>query len=187
MAVSKNQGPQYRPQIVGLLLCGHLRDGPPICGISQMASALIAACSSRSAEPWLKSLLARSLESEVWLVELATWVSTNECMHLHVLRMGDCQNHGPILGPLDTRRRIILRTRKETIILTTTHMGTCLGRCESLCSCMCVCLCMNLSLCLSVPQCFHVFVSVSLCLSVPVRVAVFACLPACLFVKLFVV
>ena len=34
---------------------------------------------------------------------------------------GGCQNHGPLLGPLNTRCRIILRTQKGTIILTTTH------------------------------------------------------------------
>ena len=37
--------------------------------------------------------------------------------------MGGCQNYGPLLGPLNTRRRIILRNHKRTIILTTTHMG----------------------------------------------------------------
>ena len=34
---------------------------------------------------------------------------------------GGCQNYGPLLGPLNTRYRIILRTPKGTIILTTTH------------------------------------------------------------------
>ena len=36
--------------------------------------------------------------------------------------MGGCQNYGPLLGPLNTRCRIILRTQKGTIILTTTHI-----------------------------------------------------------------
>ena len=36
--------------------------------------------------------------------------------------MGVCQNYGPFLGPPNTRRRIILRTQKGTIVLTTTHM-----------------------------------------------------------------
>ena len=36
--------------------------------------------------------------------------------------MGSCQNHGPFLGTLNSRCRIILRTQKGTIILTTTHM-----------------------------------------------------------------
>ena len=36
--------------------------------------------------------------------------------------MGGCQNYGPLLGPLNTRCRILLRTQKGTIILTTTHM-----------------------------------------------------------------
>ena len=41
--------------------------------------------------------------------------------------MGDYQNHGPLLGSLNTRCRIILGTQKGTIILTTTHMspGSC--------------------------------------------------------------
>ena len=36
--------------------------------------------------------------------------------------MGGGQNHGPLLGPLNTRCRIILRTQTGTIILTTSHM-----------------------------------------------------------------
>ena len=34
--------------------------------------------------------------------------------------LGSCQNHGPFLGTLNIRCRIILRTQKGTIILTTT-------------------------------------------------------------------
>ena len=34
---------------------------------------------------------------------------------------GGCQNYGPLLGPLNTRCRIILRTQKVTIPLTTTQ------------------------------------------------------------------
>ena len=36
--------------------------------------------------------------------------------------MGGYQNYGPFLGPLNTKCRIILRTQKGTIILTTTHI-----------------------------------------------------------------
>ena len=36
--------------------------------------------------------------------------------------MGGCQNYGPFLGTLNIRCRIIIRTQKRTIILTTTHM-----------------------------------------------------------------
>ena len=36
--------------------------------------------------------------------------------------MGGCQNYGPLLGPMNTRCRIILRTQKGTRILTTTHI-----------------------------------------------------------------
>ena len=35
--------------------------------------------------------------------------------------MGGCQNYGFLLGPLNTRCRVILRTQKGTTILTTTH------------------------------------------------------------------
>ena len=36
--------------------------------------------------------------------------------------MGGCQNYGPLLGPVNTRCRIILRTQKGSIKLTTAHM-----------------------------------------------------------------
>ena len=36
--------------------------------------------------------------------------------------MGGCQNYGPLLGSLNTKCRIILKTQKRTIILTTTHI-----------------------------------------------------------------
>ena len=35
---------------------------------------------------------------------------------LRALNMGDCQNYGPPVGPLNTR------TQKGTILLTTSHM-----------------------------------------------------------------
>ena len=35
--------------------------------------------------------------------------------------MGGCQNDGPLLGPLNTRCRMIFRIQKGTIILTITH------------------------------------------------------------------
>ena len=38
--------------------------------------------------------------------------------------MGGCLNYGPLLGPLNTRCRIILRTQKGTISLTATHTQT---------------------------------------------------------------
>ena len=37
--------------------------------------------------------------------------------------MGACQKSGPFLGPLNTRCRIMLRTKKGTIILTTIHIS----------------------------------------------------------------
>ena len=36
--------------------------------------------------------------------------------------MGGCQNYGPLLGPLNTRCGIILRSQKGSIILTSFHM-----------------------------------------------------------------
>ena len=36
--------------------------------------------------------------------------------------MSGCQSYRPLLGPLDTRCPIILRTQKGTLILTTTHI-----------------------------------------------------------------
>ena len=38
------------------------------------------------------------------------------------LYVGGCQNYDPVLGPLNTRCRIIPRTQKGTIILITTHV-----------------------------------------------------------------
>ena len=45
-------------------------------------------------------------------------------MTMKVPHMGGCQNIGPLLGHLNTRCRIRLRTHKGTIILTTTHMAS---------------------------------------------------------------
>ena len=39
--------------------------------------------------------------------------------------MGGCQNYGPFFGTLNIRGRIIIRTQKGTIILTTNHIGDC--------------------------------------------------------------
>ena len=36
--------------------------------------------------------------------------------------MGGCQNYGHVMGTLNIRCRIIIRTQKGTIILTTNHM-----------------------------------------------------------------
>ena len=37
--------------------------------------------------------------------------------------IGGCQNHGPLLGPPNTRCRIVIRTKRGTIFLTITHMN----------------------------------------------------------------
>ena len=39
-----------------------------------------------------------------------------------LMHMGGCENYGPLWGPLTTWCRIIRRTQKRTIILTTTHI-----------------------------------------------------------------
>ena len=39
-----------------------------------------------------------------------------------LLHVGSCQNYGPFLGTLNNRCRIIIRTQKGTLILTTTHV-----------------------------------------------------------------
>ena len=44
------------------------------------------------------------------------------CVLTHATHVSGCQNHGPLLGPLATRCRIMVRTQKGTIILTTTHV-----------------------------------------------------------------
>ena len=49
--------------------------------------------------------------------------STQPARGLRRRHMGGCQNYGPLLGPLNTRCRSVLRTQKGTIILTTTHMA----------------------------------------------------------------
>ena len=38
--------------------------------------------------------------------------------------MGGCQNHGPFLGTLNSRCRIVIGILKGTIILTIAHLGT---------------------------------------------------------------
>ena len=58
------------------------------------------------------------------------------CVASQTIFMGGCQNYGPLLRPLNTRCRIIPRTQKGTIILTTTllltlSLGHMLGQMES--------------------------------------------------------
>ena len=49
------------------------------------------------------------------------WQSPKTMCRRHA---GGCQNYGPLLGPLNTSCRIILRIQKGTIMLTTTHVGS---------------------------------------------------------------
>ena len=46
-----------------------------------------------------------------------------------VVYVGSCQNYGPFWGTLNNRCRIIIRTQKGTIILTTTLMDPSSSRC----------------------------------------------------------
>ena len=41
--------------------------------------------------------------------------------------MGGCQNYGPFSGTLNIRCRILIGIQKETVILTTTHIGDYIG------------------------------------------------------------
>ena len=43
-------------------------------------------------------------------------------LELRGFDVGGCQNYGTFLGPPNPRCRIILRTKKRTIILTTNHV-----------------------------------------------------------------
>ena len=47
---------------------------------------------------------------------------TSGCYHFIIIHLGGCQNDGPCWGPLNTRCRILLRTQRGTITLTTTHV-----------------------------------------------------------------
>ena len=51
-----------------------------------------------------------------WLVSAST-----RCTVINIY-VGGCQNYGPFLGTLNIRCRIIMRTQKGTLILTTTHV-----------------------------------------------------------------
>ena len=51
--------------------------------------------------------------------------SMMQYQHWHV---GSCQKYDPLLGPLNTKCRIVLRTQKGTTILTTTHVMQPQGR-----------------------------------------------------------
>ena len=48
--------------------------------------------------------------------------AVDSSQHEFLVHLGACQNYGPLLGTLNIRCRIIIRTRKGTLILTTTHL-----------------------------------------------------------------
>ena len=47
-------------------------------------------------------------------------------IQIQIRNMGG-QNCGPLLGPLNTRCRVLPRTQKGTIIVTTIHIGVLVG------------------------------------------------------------
>ena len=55
-------------------------------------------------------------------VHMHIYIHTYTYITYENMHMGGCQNCGPLMGLLNTRCRIILRTQKGTIILTTTHI-----------------------------------------------------------------
>ena len=61
----------------------------------------------------------------VFLLDATTFNRENlppQSVDSSAVDMGSCQNYGPFVGTLNIRCRIIIRTQKGTIILTTTHM-----------------------------------------------------------------
>ena len=82
---------------------------------SFLLSMSISECLAFSPSPCLQSL---HLEKHTYIyVYICLYICTHKSIH-----MGGCQNYGPLLGPLNTRCRMILRTLKGTISLTTTHV-----------------------------------------------------------------
>ena len=61
----------------------------------------------------------------------------SESTSFNLLHVGGCQNCGPILGTLNIRCRIILRTQKGTLFWRTTHVRILVvfSRSEVLASC----------------------------------------------------
>ena len=53
--------------------------------------------------------------------------------HGRVGHLGGCQNYGPFLGTLNIRCRIIIGTQKQTIISTSTHLGSTVSSSFSVC------------------------------------------------------
>ena len=59
-------------------------------------------------------------------------------MYTHMYILGGGQNYGPFLGTLNIRCRLLSRTQKGAIILTTTHIEI-----ERSMVCVCVCVCLK--------------------------------------------
>ena len=76
--------------------------GPPICGNPCMQASIALVQLDKTGKP----------------------PTTDHCCQtvIGISHMGGCPNHGPFLGPLNTRCRIIIRTQRRIIILTTTHI-----------------------------------------------------------------
>ena len=60
-------------------------------------------------------------EKQVYTYIYIGYVYTFTYSYMYV-HMRGCQNYGPVLGPLNTRCRIILRNKKGTIILIASQM-----------------------------------------------------------------
>ena len=66
----------------------------------------------------MQRLRSHSLASLATPAPLARFLTEKAARH-----MGSCPNYGPFLGTLNIRCRIIIRTQKRTIILTTPPFG----------------------------------------------------------------
>ena len=67
----------------------------------------------------------KGVEVRMWVQTRVGIVNVRLCPTCCSMYMGSCQNYGPFLGTLNNRCHIIIRTQKGTIILTTTHIGSC--------------------------------------------------------------
>ena len=75
----------------------------------------------------LQAFMLKVAKRPLWLP-----VKSEQSLCQHCFQMGGCQNYGPLLGPLNTRCRIILRSQTGTINLTSTQMWLATLFCEHL-------------------------------------------------------
>ena len=103
IGASKNQGPQHRPQIVGLPVQGHLQEGPPIYGNSPMeATSMGTRFRLRQAE-WPGDVTQLAAPRQQFLpVAAASWVWLNFDAHFMLL-LGSQAPH-PLFRSFAARR-----------------------------------------------------------------------------------